>query len=277
MRDKIVSALVWILIGILVLGLLAITTRGDDNLLANPSFEQGTELYHDEWGNTIAEIELPRGWSRFVYEPQCGPGCNYRPECKPELAILYGYARIRHGDAGTKCFTTYATHRYWLGQTVTVTAGSVVEAIAWSMAWSSTKDDPKVSAGGSYRTRIGIDPTGGDDPHSESVVWSEPEPGRKAMDGWEQHEATAISQGAVTLWLEGWPEWPVKHNDSYWDDARLTVLSAPTATPGPTLAPTATPEPTPTPDSLEDFVRDMRETAWQRWGVDLEVFVRIDY
>ncbi|MGC9360751.1 MAG: hypothetical protein ACP5G7_10345, partial [Anaerolineae bacterium] len=54
----------------------------------------------------------------------------------------------------------------------------------------------------------------------------------------------------VTVYLRGEAEWPVKHNDAYFDDICLTYVAptaVPTNTPRPTDTPTPTFEPTATP------------------------------
>jgi hypothetical protein len=79
--------------------------------------------------------------------------------------------------------------------------------------------------------QVGIEPTGRA-PESlgsaapDTVKWSSPIV-YEAYDNWFRLEVDAQAEGErVAVYLRGNPEWPVKHNDSYWDDARLEVLYA---------------------------------------------------
>ena len=96
-------------------------------------------------------------------------------------------------------------------------------------AWSSSEDHPYRSTGGRYWTQVGIDPAGGADPENGETIWSEPQ---EDLDTWAEHRITAKSEsGLVTVYLRGWAEWGMSHNDTYWDDASLVVVALP---PGPT-------------------------------------------
>ena len=70
---------------------------------------------------------------------------------------------------------------------------------------------------------VGIDPTGGTDWRSGDIIW------RNAItrhDQWVYLELEAYtSSGEISVWTRGSQVWPVKHNDSYWDDAQLEVLA----------------------------------------------------
>jgi hypothetical protein len=105
------------------------------------------------------------------------------------------------------------------------------------------------------RMKVGIDPTGGTNPWSGSIVWSGEQ---NPLDTWALLAVEAVAQGSsVTVYTYSAPPWPTKHNDVYWDDAALVVVAQPappTNTPRPTrprptatpVLPTATPTNTPT-------------------------------
>ncbi|MEA3407196.1 MAG: SdrD B-like domain-containing protein [Chloroflexota bacterium] len=226
------------------------------NVAVNPGFEHGFSMR-----GGAPEVSVANGWHPFWKEgPRQEEGYNHRPEFKPEDAARFGYERVREGNWGQKMFTTYATHHAGILQQIGVPQGSVVSLSAWAQAWSSTEDNPDRSKGGKYYLSVGIDPTGGTDFTSGNVVWSER---NTTLDQWVQLKVQARAQaGTVTVFLRGDVEWPVKHNDAYFDDVCVTYVpptprptpiptdtpiptNTPTLTPSPTIEPTATSSPTP--------------------------------
>jgi hypothetical protein len=60
---------------------------------------------------------------------------------------------------------------------------------------------------------------GGTDWRSEATVWGEM---RVQYDYFEPFFVTATAESeTMTVYAYSHPEWPVKHNDAYWDDANL--------------------------------------------------------
>ena len=139
-----------------------------------------------------------------------------------------------------------------------------------------TESERSSMGAGDYRAYVGIDPYGGvptevGDAPPSTTVWSKPVldvDTRKntsalsqaerdafgvsssqlgsAVDVWVQLSVSTIAKGEyVTVYAKGQPDYRVKHNDSFWDDACLVMAAAPTATP----VPTSTPKPTVTPTS----------------------------
>jgi len=211
------------------------------NALANGGFEDGFST------RNAGEVEVANGWNPWWQDgPFQDQGLNRRPEYDAENAGIHGTLRIREGNFGQKWGNVFATHHAGVYQRVNVPAGSTVTFSVWGQAWSSRNDDPNVSDGGKYSLSVGIDPTGGTDRTSPNVVWSAPS---EALDQWVQLSVEAVAQGgAITVFLRGDAEWPVKHNDAYFDDACLTYVvppPPPTNTPRPTEVPTETPTPEP--------------------------------
>jgi len=217
------------------------------NALVNPGFEDG---FSDRGAG---EVSVANGWHPWY---QDGPGqlegYYRRPEYKPEDAARYGTRRIHSGNWAQKQFNTYATHNAGILQQVKVTNGSRLTFSVWVQAWSSQNPDPgTVVDPGNYRVYIGLDPTGGTDWSSPNVVWSEP---RMEYNTWMRLEVKATAKAdTITVFLRGQPEFRNQFNDSYWDDACLTVVrptpkatSTPKATATPTITPTPTETPTPT-------------------------------
>jgi hypothetical protein len=68
---------------------------------------------------------------------------------------------------------------------------------------------------------VGVDPTGGLDPHGASVVWSVPV---EQYGGYGQRiELTDVRASApqITVFLRSECNFPLRHNDVYWDDVEL--------------------------------------------------------
>lgn len=235
------------------------------NLLVNGDFE-------GEYLDAPPSSRLATGWNRWWIQGT-QPGINHEPEYKEEY-IWANSIMVYHGDFAQKYFNNFATHTGGIYQRVPVPVGSVVRFSIWVRVWSSDCSDPcytplepcrpdvSNNSNGEYRVAIGIDPTGGTDGMAESVEWT---PLVERYDEWFKLEITTTAQaGAVTVFTQGTAKWPVANNFSFWDDARLELISAPinaylpligrnhagaTVTPPPTATATATVTLTPTPKS----------------------------
>jgi hypothetical protein len=240
------------------------------NLLVNPGFEDGFSEREDPyapWEGPKGELTVANGWELWYDNMPGQDGYNYRPEYKSEDGYVHpDPLRVRSGRYAQKMFTFSSTHTAGLYQQVAVPEGTEVEFSIWVVVWSSSYDDPHHSTlPGKYWLSVGIDPYGGTNASSEQIVWSDP------IEHYDEHvqlSLTAVSQADhVTVFTKSAPEWRVKHNDSYWDDARLVMdlpfevflplvlknygtpipTATPTATSTSTLTPTYTPINTPTP------------------------------
>jgi len=234
-----------LLTGMLLCGVAAPVAMADcpGNILPNAAFEDGFS------SRGVGEVEVANGWTPYWQDgPFAENGYNLRPEYKPEDARRYGRRRVHGGNFSQKFFNTFGTHKAGLWQRVSVPKDSWCTFSVWTQVWSSNESDPAVSEGGQYRTYVGIDPTGGTDWNSPAIVWSE---ASFALDEWVELKIEARAEAdAVTCFVKGEAEWRMKHNDSYWDDACLTIIRPtprPTNTPKATNTPTITPTPTNTP------------------------------
>lgn len=234
------------------------------NLLTNGDFE-------GEYLDAPPSSRMAEGWSRWwVHGTQ--PGINHEPEFKEEW-IWAPSIMVYHGDFSQKYFNNFATHTGGIYQRVLVPEGSVVRFSIWARVWSSDCGDPCYSplepchpdvngnSNGQYRVAIGIDPTGGADGMADTVEWT---PLVEHYDEWFKMVVTTTAQSsAVTVFTQGTAKWPVANNFSFWDDARLELLSAPinsflpligrnyqgAVVPSPTATPTATVTLTPTSEA----------------------------
>jgi len=239
------------------------------NLLINPGFE-GMDKPMDNpapnpgnWtrdtfnGAQYGEIFTPEGWAAWWEEGEYG-----RPECKVipnEPPFNIDPVRIYQGYYSALCFGFYRIPHAGFYQVVrNIPPASIVEAAVMAHAWSCGEDNPPLSCGDftAFYFRVGIDPDGDTDPFSENIVWSERYYNFDKFARVGPVQATVGITGVATLFLEATAKWPNKHNDAYWDNARLNIVvtgTLPTATPPPPpppsgpIQPTATPQFTPTP------------------------------
>jgi hypothetical protein len=208
------------------------------NLLVNPNFD-GPSRKTEAEGTSLSSA-VSNGWSPWLLR---GDARNNRePEYKVEQVAIGGDPyRTRSGGQSMKWFTTWGTHTAGIYQRVPVRPGSTLDFSIYSMIYSGEGDgwnaeknsflsDP--AQPGNYRVSVGIDPTGavpagvGAAP-PETVLWA---PASMTPDQWVRLATQAKAQGPfVTVYTKGQPEWAVKHNDSWWDDACLRVVGAPPA------------------------------------------------
>jgi len=242
-----------------------------DNCVANASFEEGSHSAGDVGAlpsSIVANGWTP--WSLWGYS-QNSRQAEFDLENITRLG-RYSTYRVHSGNHSQKFSTVWATHQAGVYQRIAIPRGSEVtfsicvqiytgeEVLTSHEEFISDLEKP-----GNYRVYVGIDPNGDEppgfgSPPSERTVWSEPvidrdtrqsdSPGM-TYDAWVRIEVTTKAQSDhVTIFTKGQPEFPVRHNVSYWDDACLTFvppMPVPTATPQFTRTPVATQTPTYTP------------------------------
>lgn len=217
------------------------------NLLSNPDFEGGCShpasrtLHYDPSGGPYPiaynEVCVPDGYSVYWFE---GFPCASHPpqnQGRPEVTLIDNIIsdplRVYSGTQALKMFTFFQCHRMGFFQTVSVTPGIDYSLVGYAHAWhsscSSRPHDPPLSSDCSTplpdswdHLKIGIDPTGGTDPTSPSVIWS---------NNYEQYgvygsplEISSIEalSSTITIFAESECNYPLKHNDAYWDTLSLT-------------------------------------------------------
>jgi hypothetical protein len=268
---------------VLVVSLLSVgprTASAQDscpgNPLVNASIEEGSR--GTEGLGTRPSSKVANGWnpwSVWGYSPS-SQEAEFDVE---DISLLGRYStyRVHTGQFSLKFSTTFGVHNAGVYQRVAVPQGSMVTFSTWVQIYTGQERDVSdgikepisdLNSPGNYRVYVGIDPHGDEPagfgaPPSERTVWSEPVIDRDTRrfddsnlpyDGWVQIEVTAQAQADhVTVYTRGQPEFPVRFNVSYWDDACLTIVGptpAATATPEFTSTPEPTPSPTYTPTSL---------------------------
>jgi hypothetical protein len=188
------------------------------NLLENSGFEEGF------WERGTGEVTVANAWEPWWVqgsEEQTSQGYLVRPEYKPEDAWVFTMRRVHSGRFSQKYFSTYSTHIAGIYQQVAIAKGSLVTFSIWVQVWSSTEPDQDQCEGfGNYGVSVGIDPYGGTEGTSGNIVWSD---SVRSCNEWVHLNVSTVAQAdRVTVFTRGAPEFRVKFNDSYWDDAVLT-------------------------------------------------------
>lgn len=263
------------------------------NRVANPSFEEGsykTEGLGTSLSSAIGNAWLP--WS-ILGDATFNREVEYKVE---DTSMTQAFYRVRSGRYSQKFFTTWGTHTAGFYQRIQVPRGSLVTFSIWVQIYTGEREITSAGAfisdleggeagkagPGNYRVSVGIDPYGDvppafGAPPSPRTVWCNPvldretrrtRPDGSAYDAFVQLSVSAVAQSDhVTIFTKGQPEYPVKHNDSFWDDACVTVRPPtptpvpPTPTPRPPTATPIPPTPTPTPTALPPTATPLPPTA----------------
>jgi hypothetical protein len=217
------------------------------NLLRNPGFE-GTPII---WENA-GEVKIVPEWEPWHWDDLAGyPGISdgnlssvhtARPEFRPATLDIDA-TRIHGGEQSQMWFSFYRNNYAGVFQrSIPVTVGSVYQASVWAQAWSSAKDDPKVSEAEIYLS-IGINPRGDASLRARDTVWSQ---WQWIGAQWVQVHSQQVKMAAnmATLFIASGTKYSVKHNDMYIDDAEFVVVES-----------GATPEPEPEPGGPVDYAQ----------------------
>lgn len=187
------------------------------NLLLNPSFEGQYTPY-----GAFVELNHAPSWIPWWKDGEN----NQRPEFKPAESAL-APNRIHSGERAQQYFKSFGMFKAGVQQTALgVPVGSRVQASAHGQAWSC-QDSSLCGDGSSFNPanmlmRVGIDPSGGTDPFSNSIVWSAY---FNPLDQWQVACVDATTEAEnVTVFLWASPDGPRQNQDIYWDDASLVLL-----------------------------------------------------
>jgi LysM repeat protein len=265
-----VKRAIWIFLGLLCLVVLPALVLASppaqeqvsSNLLVDGDFEAPPPWPQQ---NGIGEVQVAPGWRAYYLDVppkyiQAPSNCDHPGlyDCfwmRPEFRDNTSFAnRIHSGQRSQKYFSYGRMHEAGLMQQVRgIPPGARVRFSIWIQAWMCANPDAcgkngaHSDAPSDMHLRVGIDPLGGINAFTPTVVWSAEKP---AWDTWVQFqvETTAISD-TVTVLTHSRAEWPWArlNNDVYLDDAGLVIVGAyatltPTAPVG-IVNPTATPFP----------------------------------
>jgi len=254
------------------------------NLLVDGDFEAPPPWPQQDG---IGEVQVAPGWRAYYLDAppqyvQVPSNCSDHPHdapcfwMRPEFRDNTSFAnRIHSGERSQKYFSYGRMHEAGLWQQVRgIPIGARVRFSIWTQAWMCAnpdqcgKDGAHSDAPSEMHLRVGIDPLGGTDAFTPTVVWSAEKP---AWDTWVQFqvETTAISD-TVTVFTHSRADWPWArlNNDVYLDDAGLVIVGAYT-TPTATLTltgtqNTATPVPSATsfPEGAITYTFQMGDTLF---------------
>jgi LysM repeat protein len=193
---------------VIVLALLLILTtpaQGDqpalqENLLLNPSFEEGSYPYFDDPLRMI-----PNGW-----EPWWDPGFD-----PPRYNLSEGVPeRVYNGWRSASYWEQYRDFDGGLFQRVAATQGTTYRFTIHGHAISESN----------VKMQVGISKKGGFDHTSADIVWSG---GKNVKDTYGDFSVEATAEFVeVTVFVRGSPDYPVAQTDFYWDEASLVVVSS---------------------------------------------------
>jgi hypothetical protein len=141
-------------------------------------------------------------------------------------------ARVWSGTRAAKQFTYWRCHEMGLLQQVDAVPGAHYDLTAYGHAWHTTcssephapplDDDCETPLVDSWdRLQVGIDPTGGLDPHGSTVVWSTPVEQYGVYGQRIELEGVQALSAQITVFLRSECNFPLRHNDVYWDDVEL--------------------------------------------------------
>jgi hypothetical protein len=190
---------------------------GGQNLLANASFEGEYKPY-----GAFPELNHAPNWFPWWKDGEN----NLRPEFKP-AEVAFAPNRVHGGNKAQQYFKSFGQFKAGMYQSVlNVPVGSLLQFSVHGQAWSCEESN-KCPNGQSFNAadmlmRVGIDPEGGTDPFSDTIVWSEY---FNPIDQWQIacSEAQANSD-IVTVFVWASPNGPRQNQDVYWDDASLVLL-----------------------------------------------------
>lgn len=190
--------------------------------------QPGDVIYHETFDAAFDDPDqrVANGWDTWsqsdMNKCESSPCPVHSPEYKQSNPVNAFPERVREGLGNAQqWFTVYASHFAGISTQVAVPRGAEIEVSGWASAWSTSSDNPSAETS-PMQMAIGVDPKGGNDPLSPSVVWGD-EINPPNLD-WAQlppAETTVGPNGRVTIFVRSAPMWPNKHNDVYVDDIHI--------------------------------------------------------
>ena len=225
---------------LLIVPLILQVSAQDGNLLQDPSFEGP---YVNRGRSTL---NTPGAWPIWVADGPHGQEWQNRADKVTAFPHNNG-PEVHSGTNSLNIDGGYVTYTAAVYQQVSVAPGTNLTGSAWARIKTCNLAPGSGNCGSAVESgafvRVGIDPNGGTDPNSPSIVWSG---NIQPHDTYLQATVSATSvAGTVTLFIYTTQQWPADLNRAWFDDASLTVGGGGGAVAGqPTVVPTARPVPT---------------------------------
>jgi len=215
------------------------------SLLANGGMEGGTTqdtlywtLDGGPYSTQFNEINGPEGWVSWWREGFLCSGTDDWRTGRPEVKVISTVPdpeRVHSGEQAAQFFTFWHCHSGGLLQQVAVVPGHYYTFSIYAHSWFANCDlKPHYHLPLDYdcdtenpilwaqdRLSVGIDPTGGIDPLGPNVIWGERQEiygvyGEPLIMGRVQAPSETL-----TVFVRSEASHPLKHADSYFDDAAL--------------------------------------------------------
>ena len=239
-----------VLIGIVcfLIAVIVYTARaeGPYGILNNGGFEGGFR----GWGPNDSQI--PNGWEPFVIQDPSAP-----PQFK-DSAAFGGFVERLDGEHCLVIWSHWVPFDAGIYQQVgNVTPGTAYQVqVEWAPMQSYNAEEGGKQKGDFLGRVVGIDPTGGTDPNSPNIVWSQ-ELWKEKRVAKDYLRISAVAQSnTITVFLRAKNPQPHGQDQVFFDVVSLVVdptqptAPPPTDTPVPTDTrprPTRPPKPTNTP------------------------------
>lgn len=185
--------------------------------MLNPSLELP---YHRDVINST--VEVAHDWHYFASsgKPPERDGPCQLPEYK-SITRSQDAHRVLHGDAAQCWFIRWKLMDAGIYQRMPATSGAQYTFDCACQAWCSQSNDPTVSDGDMH-VLLGIDPTGGTDAFSGTVIWSD---WKWVGPEYQRHTSPTVTalSAHITVFVRAWNKWELSHNDIYVDDCHITV------------------------------------------------------
>lgn len=178
------------------------------NLLQNGDFAGEAGAYRND-----DQLQTAAGWAPWWQ--RAGEQDPQWKNQKPKFAVS-----SLDGQPAQQVMTPYGTHVAGLWQQLPAAPGNRYVLSVMGQAWSSEDDEPGSRAQASdVNLQIGIDPTGGLDPDSPLVEWSD---SAEPLSRWETLRLTATTEATViTVYLRSAPSLPKRQQSIFWRNAVL--------------------------------------------------------
>ncbi|MFN8527060.1 MAG: LysM peptidoglycan-binding domain-containing protein [Anaerolineae bacterium] len=187
---------------------------GTSDLLANPGFEPPFPI-----AAGLPPMQVANGWLPWYI------GTQPQFYASSDTIEGIGVPRVLEGD-GQQFFSYYNAHTGGVYQSVSgLVPGETYTFSVNAYVWSTNGSDPNVSADpGGVVIQVGIDPNGGSDGASASIVWSD---AVELYDAFNQYTTSTAAVGdTITVWVRSTVTNPVQYSVVYLDNASLVGPSA---------------------------------------------------